>query len=200
MRHGWAYIYESPPASSRFDELVDHLTLDGITLADPGTGRVIRVSLVGDQIVSSREEIRAECVATQTVNFNFYLAASDNVFCSLNKIQPEVLRESFALDGKTEEQSLRVTQDLIQLFSRRAAKGSAFGFVADRYAELHQHFHWDDFFVGKECTPPEWPIVLGCSDNFSKLKVIPNDLYTRTQVGPNCNLFRKVGLFRDNSW
>ena len=155
MRHGWAYIYESPPASSRFDELVDHLTLDGITLADPGTGRVIRVSLVGDQIVSSREEIRAECVATQTVNFNFYLAASDNVFCSLNKIQPEVLRESFALDGKTEEQSLRVTQDLIQLFSRRAAKGSAFGFVADRYAELHQHFHWDDFFVGKECTPPE---------------------------------------------
>jgi hypothetical protein len=192
VRHGWAYIYDSPPASSRFDELVDHLTLDGITLADPGTGTVTRVSPVGDHISSSRDDIRAECVASQKVAFNFYLAPSDNVFCSIEKIQSEVVRESFALDGKTEEQSLRVIEELIQLFTHRAAKGSAFGFVADRYAELHQHFHWDDFFGGTR-TPPEWPIFLGCSDNFSNLKVIPNDLYTRTQAGPNCNLFRKVG-------
>jgi hypothetical protein len=156
------------------------------------TGTVTRVSPVGDQVSSSRDDIRAECVASQKVDFNFYLAPSDNVFCSIEKIQPEVVRESFGLDGKTEEQSLRLIEDLIQLFIRRAAKGSAFGFVADRYAELHQHFHWDDFFVGTKRTPPEWPIVLGCSDNSSKLKVIPIDLYTRTQVGTNCSLFRRV--------
>jgi len=190
MRHGWAYIYESPPASSRFDELVEHFALDGITLADPGTAKVTRVSPVGDQILSSRDDIRAECVTSQTVNFNFYLAASDNVFCSIDKIQAEVVREGFALDGKTEEQSFRIIQNLIQLFSRRVAKRLAFGFVADRYAELHQHFHWDDFFVEKNCKPPEWPIVLGCSDSFSKLNDVPEDLYTRTQPGPNCNLFR----------
>jgi hypothetical protein len=192
MRHGWAYIYESPPASSRLDELVDRFALDGITLDDPGTGIVSRVSPVGDQIPSSREDIRAECVASQKVNFNFYIAPSDNVFCSIEKIQADVVRESFALDGKTEEQSFRVIEDLIQLFCGRAAKGLAFGFVADRYAELHQHFHWDDFFVGKKRTPSEWPIVLGCSDNFSKLNVIPTDSYTRTHPGLNCNLFRKM--------
>lgn len=191
MRHGWVYIYELPPVSSRLDELVDHFALDGITLADPGTGRVIRVSPVGDQIVSSREEIRAECVASETVNFNFYLAASDNVFCSLNRIEPGVVRESFSLDGKTEAQSFRVIEGLAELFSRRAAKGLSFGFVADRYAELHQHFHWDDFFVGNESKVPEWPVVLGCSDKFSKLSVIPNQNYNLTQR-LNCNLFRRI--------
>ena len=190
MRHGWAYIYESPPASSRFDELVEHFALDGITLADPGTSQVTRVSPVGDQILSSRDDIRAECVTSQTVNFNFYLAASDNVYCSINKIQPEVVREGFALDGKTEEQSFRVIEDLIQLFSHRAAKGLAFGFVIDSYAELYQHFHWDDFFIEKNYEPLEWPSVLGCSDSFSKLNGIPDDLYTHTRPGPNCNLFR----------
>jgi len=190
VRHGWVYIYDSPPASSRLDELVEHLARDGINLGDPGTGKVIRVSPVGDQILSSREDIRAECVTSSRVNFNFYFAPSDNVFCSVRTIQSDVVCESFALDGKSEEQSFRVIDDLIQLFSKRAAKGLAFGFVADRYAELHQHFHWDDFFIGKTPTPPEWPIVLGCSDNFSKLKVVPTDVYTRTQPGPNCNLFR----------
>lgn len=192
VRHGWAYIYESPSASSRLDELVDHFALDGITLDDPATGIVSRVSPAGDQIPSSREDIRAQCVASQKVSFNFYLAPSDNVFCSIEEVQADVVRESFALDGKTEEQSFRVIEDLIQLFSERVAKGLAFGFVADRYAELHQHFHWDDFFIGKKHTPLEWPIVLGCSDNFPKLKVIPTDLYTCTQTGPNCNLFRKM--------
>src|SRR4029077_16985818 len=112
VRHGWAYIYEYPPASSRFDELVDHLTLDRITLADPGTGTVTRLSPAGDRVSSSRDDIRAECVASQRVDFNFYLAPSDNVFCSIEKIQPEVVRESFGLDGKTEEQSLRFIEDL----------------------------------------------------------------------------------------
>ena len=192
MRHGWVYIYDSPPASSRFDELVDHFALDAITLSDPGTGIVTRVSPVGDQIPSSRKDIHAECVTSNKVNFNFYMAPSDNVFCSIEQIQAEIVRESFALDGKTEEQSFRFIEDLIQIFCHRVANGLAFGFVADRHAELYQHFHWDDFFVGKEPTPPEWPIVLGCSNSFPKLKAIPNGLYTRTQTGLNCYLFRKI--------
>lgn len=192
MRHGWIYVYGSPPASSRFDELVDHFALNGITLIEPATGKVLRVSPVGDPIPSSREGIRAECVNSQHVNFNFYLAPSDNVFCSIQQVRPDVVRESFSLDGKTEEQSVRVVEDLVQLFCRRANKGLAFGFVADRYAELHQHFHWDDFFIGEKSTPPEWPLVLGCADVFAKQTVIPNELYGQTRVEPNCTLFRKV--------
>jgi len=185
-------MYGGPPASSRFDELVDHFALDGITLMEPGTGKVLRVSPVGDQIPSSREDIRAKCVNSQHVNFNFYLAPSDSVFCSIEQVRPDVVCESFSLDGKTEEQSLRVVEDLVQLFCRRAKKGLAFGFVADRYAELHQHFHWHDFFIGEESRPPEWLLVLGCADVFAKRTVIPSDLYSQTRIDQNCTLFRKV--------
>lgn len=192
MRYGWAYIYGSPPASSRFDELVEQFALDGITLGNPPTGAVWRISPVGDQIPSSREDIRAESIASSKVCFDFFIAPSDNIFCSIEKINAEVVRESFSLGAKSEEESFRIIENLIQLFSRRAANELAFGFVVDRWAELHRDFHWDDFFVGVERTPPEWPIVLGCSDNFSKFRVIPLDLYTRTQQAPNCNVFRKT--------
>ena len=148
MRHGWAYIYGVPPASSRFDELVDHFARDGITLRNPATGEVTRVSPVGDAIPSSREDIRQESAATKVVRFNFYVASSDNIFCSIEKIKPTIVREAFDLSAKNEEESFRIIRSLAQLFLKRAEKGLAFGFVADRYAELHQRFHWDDFLLG----------------------------------------------------
>jgi hypothetical protein len=76
-------------------------------------------------------------------------------------------------------------------FSKTAEKGFAFGFVADGYAELHQRFHWDDFFVGWKRKPPEWPVVWGCSDHFRKLaKVTPTHLYS-CERSPNCSIFWK---------
>ena len=183
-------MYESEPASSRFDELVDHFALDGITLTEPATGKIFRISAMGEAILSSREDIRVQCVTSQKVNFNLYLGPSDNLLCSIEQIQPDVMREGFFFDGKTEEQSFRIIEDLIHLFSHGAEKGLAFGFVADRYAELHKDFHWDDFFIGNG-TPPEWPIVIGCFDSFSKVSTIPNDIYARSRVAPNCNLFRR---------
>jgi hypothetical protein len=152
----------------------------------------LRLSPVGDQILSSREDILKECATSEAVYFNLYLAPSDNLFCSLERLNDEVLREGYSLDGKNEEQSLRVIENLIRLFSQRAAKHVAFGLVADRYAELHRDFHWDDFFVGSERKPPEWPLVMGFSSNFPKLKVIPDGLYGRTAPGANCVLFRKA--------
>jgi len=191
VRHGWAYVYSVPPASSRFDELVDHFAQDGITLANPSTGNVTRVSLVGDSIPSSREDIRQECDASKAVNFNFYIAPSDNVFCSIEKAEPKIVREAFDLSAKNEEESFRIIQSLARLFFKKAEERLAFGFVADRRAELHQRFHWDDFFIGSKRKPPEWPAVWGCSEEFRKLtKVIPAHLYS-CQQGPNQRIFWK---------
>ena len=123
MRHGWAYIYGIPPASSRFDELVDHFSHDGIILGNPSSGDVTRVSPIGDPIPSSREDIRQECGASKVVCFNFYIAPSDNIFCSIEKIKAKIVREAFDLSAKNEGESFRIIRSLAQLFSKRAEKG-----------------------------------------------------------------------------
>jgi hypothetical protein len=190
MRHGWSYIYERDPVSSRFLELVDHFALDGISLAEPATGRVIKLSSVGEQISSSKEDILSESLNSPIVNFNLYLAPSENLFCSMAKLDNKVVREGYSLDGKTDEQSARIIKDLTQLFCRRAANHGAFGFVADKFAGLYGDFHWDDFFLGTITSPPEWPLVLGISPEFAKSRDIPDYLYSR-EIGENWILFRR---------
>ncbi len=192
MRRGWVYLYESPPAPIRFEELVDQLRHNGISLADPGTGRVIRLSTTGEQILSSREDIIGELANATEVSFNLYFAPSDNVFCSIRKLNDETLREGYSLDGKTEEESQHIIENLTRLFCKRAENGAAFGFVVDKYAELHREFHWDDFFLWDTNSPPEWPMLIGCSVAFHKLSNIPAQLYIRETVG-NCILFRGTG-------
>jgi hypothetical protein len=189
MRHGWAYIYECPTALQRCEELLDHFSRDGVCLAEPTTGRVIRLSPVGEQIPSSKEDILKESACSPEVRFNLYLAPSTNIFCSIETISNEILRESYALDGKTDEESQRVIKNVAALFSIRARRGNAFGFAVDKYAELHADFHWDDFFVGDADVPPEWPLLLGCSKDFPKLNLIPDQLYIREE-GQNFILFR----------
>ena len=117
-----------PPAPIRFEELVDQLRHNGISLADPGTGRVIRLSTTGEQILSSREDIIGELANATEVSFNLYFAPSDNVFCSIRKLNDETLREGYSLDGKTEEESQHIIENLTRLFCKRAENGAAFGF------------------------------------------------------------------------
>jgi hypothetical protein len=191
MRHGWIYIYELAPASSRIEELVDHLAFDGFSLAEPASGRVIRLSDVGEQILSSKQDILSESRNSSVVNFNLYIAPSDNLFCSLEKLDNEVVREGYSLDGKTDEQSVRIANDLTELFCRRAANRTAFGFVIDKFAGLHRDFQWDDFFLGTATSPPEWPLVLGISPGFVKLRDIPDSLYSH-ETGENWVLFRRL--------
>jgi len=168
MRHGWAYIYGIPPASSRFDELVDHFAHDAITLGNPPCGEVIRVSPVGDPIPSSRKDIRQECEASKVVCFNFYVAPSDNVFCSIAKIKAKIVREAFDLSAKNEAESFRIIRSLAQLFSKRAEKASAFGFVVDRYADLHQRFSLGRLFCWLETQATRMAPRLGMFRRFSQ--------------------------------
>jgi hypothetical protein len=181
MRHGWIYVYESTPALARFEELVEHFALNGISLAEPGSGRVLRLSSVGEQIPSSREDIARELANSAEVYFNFYLAPSDNLFCSIVTLKNEIVREGYSLDGKTEEQSFRVIKELTQLFVQRAKKHTVSCIVADRVAELHRDFHWDDFVVGDAVLPAEWPLLLGFSKTFAKKCMVPDSLYHREE-------------------
>ncbi|MBS1839944.1 MAG: hypothetical protein JSS69_07460 [Acidobacteria bacterium] len=173
MRHGWVYIYGSPPVEARFKEIVEILSKKGIFLERPGSGEVARVSTEGERIVSSEQDILKELQASHDVPIQLYLDESTGIFCSIEKLGPDVIRESYSLDGKTEEESLDVIQSLIELFSYRAKHATAFAIVVDKFAELHRDFHWDDFVLGNT-VPPEWPMFLGFSKNFHIPKNLPS--------------------------
>src|SRR6266704_5025146 len=177
MRHGWIYIYEIPPATARFDELAEFLELRGLSLAYPPSGSVIRLSPVGDQIMTSKEELRDRFRDSSEVAFNFYLDSSTNVFCSFDRLDEATWREGYSLDGKNEEQCSLVIDTIVDLFRKRAQQNSAFAFIADRYAELHRHCHWDDFVLGNAPSPPEWPLLLGFSRSFEKISAVPRQMY-----------------------
>jgi hypothetical protein len=191
MRHGWVYIYECPPAEARFDELIAHLELRGLSLAYPPTGRVIRLSPVGEQIMTTKEELRERFSDSSQVAFNFYLDPSTNVVCSCERLDEEAWREGYSLDGKDEEKSHFVVNMLADLFRQRAELGNAFSFVADNYAELYRDFHWDDFVVGPLKAPPEWPMILGFSKGFTKLRAIPQRQYEVEETDKYL-LFKKI--------
>jgi len=178
MRHGWIYSYESPPAEERCEELLDYFATRGISLAEPESGRVIRLSGLGEQISSSKEDILSHCKTDQDLSFNVYLGPSDNIFCAFHKINADLVRESYSLDGKTEQQSIFVIKILADLFAIRAKNRLAIAFVADKYAELHPNFHWDDFILGAT-TPHEWPIAMAFSKSFKRLSNVPSGYQAR---------------------
>src|ERR1700722_9531297 len=181
MRHGWIYLYEEPPAEKRCEEFLDHFGSRGISLAEPESGRVIRLSDEGKQVLSSREDILNHCKTDDDVFFNVYFGPSDNIFCAFHKINAGLLRESFNLDGKTESQSISIITILASLFATHAENGLALAFIADRYAELHRDFHWDDFVLGAT-TPPEWPLCMGFLKSFARLTDVPSS-YHRVDKG-----------------
>ncbi len=190
MRHGWIYIYEIPPPTARFDELIQHLESRRLSLPYPATGTVIRLSPVGDQIMTTKEELRNRFNDSSEVPFNFYLNSSTNVFCSFDEISKATWREGYSLDGKNEKESHFVIDTLADLFRQRAERATAFAFVADMYAELHRDFHWDDFVLGNISLPPEWPMLLGFSKSFEKAHAVPRRLYGVEDL-PQCIMFRK---------
>jgi hypothetical protein len=195
MRHGWIFIYESSPALARFKELVAHFASKGVSLVDPGSGLILRISEFGEQTPSSKDALAKELVDSGKVVFNFYLAPSDNIFCSIETLKDEIIRESYSLDGKTEEQSFQIIEILTELFIERVKKQVASLLVADRFAELNKDFHWDDFAIGDEPRPPEWPLLLGFSNSCKMRFMVPDELYTHEE-GTNYVLRRRIGQFQ----
>jgi hypothetical protein len=190
MKHGLAYIYGSSPARSRFDELVQHIEQAGMSLANPSTGKVLGGSSFGE---TSREDIRARLAKGQKTNFNFYVAEDTNVFCTIQKIDDERLREEFDLSGKTEEESFAVIDVLTNLFMDRVRQKNAFAFVVDEYAEIQMDmgFDWDDFILGERTEPREWPLRLGFSKQFLATKSVPLEKYKR-EDGENYVILRRL--------
>jgi len=198
MRHGWVYIYENAPATERLDELLSFLKRRGLSLAHPPTGRIIRLSKIGEQITSTEQDMRAQLAKSEELAFNFYIDSdSTNVVCSIHKLDNAIVREGYSLDGKTEDESKFVINILLEFFREQLQRETEIAFVADQYAELHQTFHWDDFILGDQDEPPEWPLALGLPADSGKTSRIPNALYL-CENAKNFILYRRAGPDQQN--
>lgn len=174
MRHGEIYLYNSPPATERFHELVTHLGSTGISLRDPKSKKIFRCSRVGEQLSTTKKSIQLHLVKAQWTAFNLYLSADTQLFCTIDKLPSGIVRENYDLSGKTELQSQIVIKAVVELFNHRAAAHTAMALVVDRYAQARLNFHWDDFVLGEVTQLEEWPMFLGFSKTFAKLRCIPS--------------------------
>src|SRR5262249_15681849 len=102
MRHGLLYIYELPPADLRFDGLVQHLEREGLSLAYPPTGNVLRVSDNSEDIKTTEDGIRQRLRNSRITLFKYYMDFQTSVFCSFDRFDKTAWREAHDLSGKTE--------------------------------------------------------------------------------------------------
>src|SRR5262249_55007300 len=134
MRHGLLYIYELPPADLRFDEVVEHFEREGMSLAYPPTGGVLRVSHNGEDMKTTEDGIRKRLTNAEITLFKYYMDSQTSVFCSFDRYDKTTWRETHDLSGKTKPQSLALINSLEKLFAQRAEEGKAFAFVVDEFA------------------------------------------------------------------
>ncbi len=64
----------------------------------------------------------------------------------------------------------------------RAGEQTATALIVDRYGQAHLDFHWDDFVLGEVSSRNRWPMFMGFSTSFSKLKYLPES-YARVGRG-----------------
>ena len=191
MRHGLAYIYELPPPENRFDELVNQIQGDGMSLSYPPTGEVIQVLLEGKQRMTTVTQLREFIANHESTTFNFYLRDDTSTTCTFSQPKKGTWQETYTLDGKNASESLAVIESLTKVFVNRALKGTAFAFVVDEYAEIHRDFHWDDFIFGERPDSPEWPLRLGFSRQFLAAISVPFEKYKR-EDGENYVILRRL--------
>jgi hypothetical protein len=181
MRHGEIYIYGKPPATERFDEIVRQLGQSGVSLHEPRSGKIFRYSRVGAPIVSTQKDIGRELVKSSWVLFRLYLGKC-RVFCTIDKLEGGMVRENYDLSGNSEAESIKFIKGVVQRFGDAAEEQNVTALIVDRYAQAHIDFHWDDFVLGGVNARSEWPMFMGFSKSFSKLKCIPES-YARVDRG-----------------
>ncbi|HEX4221758.1 MAG TPA: hypothetical protein VHZ97_05315 [Pseudonocardiaceae bacterium] len=132
MSDGFLFWYESDWTPQRARERVGRLDAAGLSLAYPGTGRITAISPEGEQTPVDRPTLlrRAAVDAAAAFSFQYWLDVDIDVFCTVERLAPDLVVQRLYLDGLTMRQTLlviRIVQEEV-----RAAAGSTRGLIVDR--------------------------------------------------------------------
>ena len=121
----------------------------GLSLERPGTGQVLALSPLGEQHVSTREEIVAQIASRSNVNFQWWFTVSEDVYCGLHTdTENDQWRIALGLDGLEPHNIRAIVRQLLLYFKAHCGTGDAAALVVDTFGGFDE-IDWDAVVVGE---------------------------------------------------
>ncbi len=178
MTDRFAYLYQKQFEENDLVEVINDFNSQGIFLANPDTQLISSLSKDGEQLVVSREWLISQVNARETINFQWWLNGSIDLYCRVRFLTDLIIKE-FGLDGLGEKITF-INKVLITWFRKEIPLGIARGIVIDNFG-VSEEYNWDDFFIEGKNFEGEIPDVLGMkSSDLPRIKTITEDIQTET--------------------
>jgi hypothetical protein len=151
MSDGFLFWYEDDWTPQRARDRVVGLEAAGMSLAHPGTGRITAISAddesIGEQVDIDRTALLRRAAVESDANFSFqyWIDVDVDVFCTIERLAPDLVAQRLYLDGLTVEQMRLVIGIVVDQI--RAAAGSTRGLILDRSGGSAQE-DWDAVIAG----------------------------------------------------
>ena len=160
MGYGFCYIAQRCDGGLRISDLTDSLGRIGVRLVNPSNGVVTRLSEVGDQIVTTREEIADLLAGQSSLTVQFWFDAGVDLCGSYRRLPEGVCVHAYSLDGKDPDQRRLLEKWTADYFRMHALRNTALLAVFDS-TEVTGKFDWDSFIANGGGLPGAWPELLG---------------------------------------
>ena len=194
MRWRWAYLFENT-ATFSMDDLVSDIESAGITLANPDSGRITRLTAdglplaptnpdSGNQISSSQAELASLVNSGHDVPFQWWLDSGRDIFCSIHRISAETLAELYDLGGLSTEEVVRLFEALLAHFLTGVESGSSQGLIFDPKG-VNEDFDWKEYFLNPSDRPRSLP----------EFALLPSTLADRFKIYPDIHLIEHLGPY-----
>ncbi|PMS08620.1 hypothetical protein C0Z17_29280 [Trinickia caryophylli] len=111
-----------------FELVASCLTAAGLSITNPGNGRITSWSSEGEQFVIDTEKLMFEIKSGAVRNIQFWLSASNDMFVSW-EIENSLAVFSFYIDGVDDACSVTVAAKLVELVLNKYKNGRLTGDV-----------------------------------------------------------------------
>ncbi len=135
MYEGFCRIYERPRGKFDFWSLLENLRVRGLSLVCPESGRVTRISdigeHVGDQIAASEREIGEVLEIQRSVTFQLWLYDSVDLTCGVTLVGNDLVVQEYFPSGPQGEEIRKIISVLCVRFLSRARQREGLALVID---------------------------------------------------------------------
>jgi hypothetical protein len=145
-------------SSDAFGDLERTLSVAGLHLQRPGDGAVFRLSEVGDEIRSTRDEVLQMARGERWLAVKFWLDEAVSAFVSSQQVTDGVCCETISIDTLDDAHKIEVSKGFVERF--RQLEGRRL-IVVDLFGQSFELVDWLSFFLNPaEALPREIPTAV----------------------------------------